>query len=189
MPDYMTLGAYEQLKKVRAKYNDLATWEIRSLSIEDIDAMLGIMTMALASGEGKFQWKLCSGTPTAVDAGISKMLRTTLSFDAFEILSLVEEPWVDQDPTEGEVSRNVDSPASILDETLRRGGSSFQSVREDIHLNQSEPYIEWDSESKTETAARAASKARAINEMSWTPPAAGHMPSQELIQKVRELLV
>jgi hypothetical protein len=184
VPEHVAIETFEQLKKIRAESNDLATWEIRGLTVEDTDDMLGVLTMASALAEGEFQWRLCSGLPcTSVDDSIPKMLCTARACDAPEILSLVEEPCIDPEPSTNETMCNSESS---LNDSLRRGGSSIQSVLEDIYLKQSEPYVEWEWELEPERAARKASKARAIEEMSWTPPDGGHTPSQELIQKVCE---
>ena len=193
VPDLMELELLEQLKKVKARSNDLATWEMRSLSVEDTNAMLGILTMALPSREDGFRWKFCSGTPSRIARVLdsaTKKPNSTRSVDASKILHFLEEPGAESlISTDEDVFRTLDSPESILDDSLRRGGSSLQSVREDIYSMESEPEIEWESESETETAARAASTARKIEEMPWSPPGAGHVASQELIQKVCRQLV
>jgi hypothetical protein len=184
VPEHFSLETFEQLRKIRAESNDLATWEIRGLTIEDTDAMLGVLPLASASGEGGFQWKLCSGIPcTPVDGNILKM-SAAQACDAPGILSLVEGPRIDPDSSTTEV---LCSAKSVLSESLCRGGSSIQSVREDIYLKESELDIEWESESESDREARETSRARAIEEMSWTPPDWGHPASQELIQKVCEL--
>jgi hypothetical protein len=186
VPEYLALETFEQLKKIRTRSNDLATWEIKGLTVEDTDAMLGVLTMALSLEEGEFRWKLCSGIPCVpADSNIPKVLRTAQTCDAPEIISLVEDPWIDMEPFAEEGSSSIsDSPSSILNYSLRRGGSSIECVREDIYLKVSEPYIEWESETEADRVARAASKARAIEDMSWTPPGANHAASHELIQKV-----
>lgn len=170
-----------QLKKVKAHSNDLATWEIRSVSIKDTDAMLGVLSMALADGEGGFQWRFGSGTP--VPGSSAKILDSTRAVDSFETFQLVQEALLTCEE-ELKVSDNV---VSILDDSLKRGGSSMQSVRGEIYLKEGSPDIPWEDETEEETAARAASLARKANAMPWAPPGPGHVASQELIQTVRTI--
>jgi hypothetical protein len=175
----------ERLKKVEAKYEDLATWEVTSLSIEDTDTMLGVLTMAVASGEGGFKWRACCGSPCAGEDGdIPKMLSSQRAQDARETLALVESPWVVPEPSlHG--SASLKSPEDILDASLRRGGSSFEAVREDISMKES--VLDSSSEaSGSESGSKVKSRGNPVEKIPWAPPGVGHTASQQLIQKVCE---
>lgn len=186
VPEHFTLEMFKRLEKIRAESNDLATWEIRGLTIEDTDAMLGIISIASASGEGQFRWKTCSGIPCApLDDSIPKMTSRSQMHDSPEILSLIEEPCIDLEPVTDEgVLGMLDNPTSILNDSLKRGGSSIQYVRQDIYRKQLVSDPDWESETESEMAERAVSRAREAEEMEWTPPVTGHIPSRELIQMV-----
>ena len=122
VPDLMESELLEQLKKVEARSNDLATWEMRSLSVKDTSTMLGVLNMALSSGEDGFRWKFCSGTPCApVLDSTTKKLNSARNVDASKTLHFLQEAI-----SAGEdVSKTLDSLESILDDSLRRGGSSL----------------------------------------------------------------
>ena len=191
VPEHFTLEMFKRLEKIRAESNDLATWEIRGLTIEDTDAMLGIMAIASASGEGQFRWKMCSGIPCApIDDSIPKTTSRSQMHDSPEILSLIGEPCIDSELVADEgVLGMLDNPASILNDSLKRSGSSIQYVRQDIYRKQLVSDLDWESETESEVAERAASRAREAEEMEWTPPAPGHVPSRELIQMVCQSFV
>jgi hypothetical protein len=181
-PEVMDEGVLEKLMKMATRREDLATWEVLSLSIEDIDAMLGVLAMAGASNDGEFKWKTTSGTPCAPEDGILRNISSLKrAADAREALALV-----------GSYSHvacgssNLDSPDDILDASLQRGGSSLDAVREDISAKEAAiiSYLETvGSETDSEELGFGVDPRE---KPLWKPPGAGHAASQELIQKVCE---
>jgi hypothetical protein len=152
--------------------------------------MLGVLTMAVASGEGVFKWRACSGSPcVGEDGDIPKMPSSQRAQDARETLALVESPWVVPEPSLHR-SASLKSPEDIRDASLRRGGSSFEAVREDISMRES--VLDSSSEasgSETDTESGSKVKSRGIlgeREIPWAPPGVGYTASQQLIQKVCE---
>jgi len=85
---------------------------------------------------------------------------------------------------------SLKSPESIVDASLRRGGSSLEAVRDDISDKQrpeSVSAVSWSeagSEIVPNTDSEAESNAAAGEQISWTPPDSGYAASQKLIQKV-----
>jgi hypothetical protein len=181
-PDAITPELMKRLNQVSFVYDDLATWEVTSLSLEDTDAMLGVLVMALSSGEGKFHWKSCPASRRiSPNESIHQKLKSPVEYDSPDILSLVEphgEPLMNG-------SKTIDTPESILDDSLRQGGSSFQALREDISVKEAERISRSvsGSEASSETDSTA-SNARIMEEMPWEVPRAGHAASQQLIQRV-----
>jgi hypothetical protein len=180
----------DQLKKIATRYEDLATWEITSLSIEDTNAMLGVLPMAVASDEGGFTWRSCSGSPYVPEYhDVPKGSRSVQTCDAVETLLVVETPLADVEPSTDEKD-SLKSPESIVDASLRRGGSSLEAVHNDI-LDKQRPesvsavsWSETGSEVESKTESKAGSDAAEEKQTPWTPPGAGHAASQKLIQKV-----
>lgn len=58
-PDYIDPSLWNELMEVREKYGDLATWEMKNLSVGDVRTMLGIVAMAGGVAE-PFSWKTCN---------------------------------------------------------------------------------------------------------------------------------
>jgi hypothetical protein len=58
-PDFIDAGLWQEMMEVHKKYRDIATWEIKSLSVGDAGVMLGVM--AMATGKEPFEWKTCPG--------------------------------------------------------------------------------------------------------------------------------
>jgi hypothetical protein len=161
---------WKQLMEIRVKYRDLATWEIRTLSASDTDNMLGVMTMAVASGEGAFKWRFASGTPCISENKRSKTPRVNTCLDAPETLSLVETPWED---SESSVSEQIpQTPDEILDDALRRGGSSLEVFRAEPEQS------EYSTETNEDTS----------DDMSSKQIVPVRFNTHALIQDVRELL-
>jgi hypothetical protein len=193
-PEFIDQEMLDRLKKIATQYADLATWEITSLSIEDTNAMLGVLTTATASGQGEFCWSSCSRSPYMPEYhDIPKALRSTQTRDTLETLRLAEAPWVDMESSTNEMNFS-ESPEGALDVSLRRGGSSFEAVRDDISTKTRFPSeTPTSSETGSEPEHSVSSKDRysaGAEEMKpWTPPEAGSTSSQKLIQKVSEQLV
>jgi hypothetical protein len=166
--DFMDDERWKQLMEIRKKYPDLATWEIRSLSSSDVDNMLGVMTMAVASSEeGAFKWRFASGSPCVPDDRRSKT-RADPGLDAPETLTLVETPWeVSEDTTSEKVPQ---TPNETVDAALRRGGSSLGLLHEEPE------HDDYGTESNEE----------ASDELSSEPIVPVRFTSQALIQDVGE---
>jgi hypothetical protein len=170
----------ERLKQVRAQYETLATWDISSLSLEDTDAMVGVLLMATCTEGGAFRWRSCSGFPcVSAEDNILKMLSSTPMHDSPRFTSLGAAA-----RSSGNDSR---SPESILDDSLRRGGSSLQALRADISAKGAEALTASLASSDTESEADAALELNALaaEQASWTPPGVGYVASRQLIQRVR----
>jgi hypothetical protein len=182
-PEIMDGEVLERLEEMEARREDLATWEISSLSIEDTNAMLGVLTMATLSNRGEFKWKTSSGIPCAPeDQNFLKMPSLRTVVDAPEAIGLVESPWNLPESSTIEVVTH-DSLADILDASLRRGGSSFEAVRDDISVKEA-VVISFLETAGSETESEAGFKADPRENMPWKPPGGDHTISHELIQKV-----
>jgi hypothetical protein len=185
-PEVMDAEVWAKLEEMEARREDLGTWEIMSLSIEDTDAMLGVLTMTAASNDGEFKWTTSSGSPCASnDNTVPKILNPKRFVDAPEALALIKTPWVVPESSTIEIT-TLDSPADILDASLRRGGSSFEAIRNDISVKEAVvvSYLETTG-SETDSEA-AGSRSDPRERTPWTPPGEGHAISHALIQRVGE---
>jgi hypothetical protein len=104
------------------------------------------------------------------------------TMDAPEALSVV---WDAPESSTSEIV-TLDSPADILDASLRRGGSSFEAVRDDISIKEAimVSFLET-AGSDTESAVVGSSEDPREN-APWTPPGECHAISHKLIQRVGE---
>jgi hypothetical protein len=186
-PEVMDAEVLERLEEMEARQDDLATWEILSLSVEDTDAMLGVLTMATMSIDGEFNWMTNSGSPCALeDDNLPKVPSQKRIVDAPEALALVESPWnVYESSTAGIITpKTLDSPADILDASLRRGGSSFKAVRDDITMKEAVVVSFLETAGSDTESEVAASKGDPRENMPWTPPEGSNAISYQLIQRV-----
>lgn len=122
--DFVEAQTWSRLMEAKDKYEDLATWRMVTPSTEDTSIMLGVMFMAYT---GEFQWTLCVPSTTSFPSAYEcpKLPSPQRALDSPEIRSLVG----------GLSSLDLESMKDvvadqILDDALRRGGSSFQSVLE-----------------------------------------------------------
>jgi len=100
---------------------------MKSLSVGDRDAMLGVITMAVT--DKTFKWILCSGEPCVAKEHIT--WNPPRGLDAPETLSLVTTPWYDPNLSEDEQSQTsqfMRTQEEIWDDSLKRGGSSIKIV-------------------------------------------------------------
>jgi len=127
--DFIKPDKQQKLAEIKTRYKDLATWEVKSLSVGDQDVMLGVITMAV--NDGAFRWTLCSGDPCSSTEHV--VHNDVRGLDAPETLSLVTTPWYDPDLSEDEQSQTSQlerTQEEIWDDSLKRGGSSLEIVHE-----------------------------------------------------------
>jgi hypothetical protein len=123
-PSYVDPGLWQELMEVNKRYGDLATWEMKSLSVGDGSLMLGVLIMA--SGKEKFQWKTCYNEDHGAGKKKHKMITPKQRMDCIETmvtLGLDDPTLLDQ------TSFQDVSDDDILDASLRQGGSSLDEVR------------------------------------------------------------
>jgi hypothetical protein len=140
MEGLMTTELLEALMEIRERYRDLATWEMKSLTVGNGDVMLKIMEM-VASGE-EFSWSTCAGDECGERKGRNKhrMHNPRRGEDAPETLEFFTAPWTESDPTDAFIAvGSHDSQSAqpmnehiddILNCALRRAGSSLDIARE-----------------------------------------------------------
>jgi hypothetical protein len=182
-PDAITTELMERMKRVRATYDNLATWEVTSLSLEDTDAMLGVLMVASSSGDDEFRWKSCPGLSNIPPGDrIPKIMDFTPEHDSPAFMSLVDT--LSESPVGA--LKAIDTPESILDDSLRQGGSSFKALRNDISVKEAESAAEsvTGSEASSETGSTASNTRTIMEKTPWAPPHAGHAASRQLIQRV-----
>jgi hypothetical protein len=129
--DFIEPDKRKLLMEVKRRYKDLATWEMKSLSVGDRDAMLGVITMAVT--EETFKWNLCRGEPCVAKNKEHITWDPLRGLDAPETLALVTTPWYDHDLSEEEQSQTSQlerTQEDIWDDSLKRGGSSLKVVSE-----------------------------------------------------------
>jgi hypothetical protein len=185
-PEVMDAEVLEKLEEMDARQEDLATWEILSLSVEDTDAMLGVLTTVAMSNDGEFNWTTSSGSPCALeDENLPKMLSQKRAADAPEALVLVESAW--NAPGSSKATPDtLGSPVDILDASLRRGGSSFEAVRDDISIKEAAVVSFLETAGSDTESEVAGSRGDPREDMPWTPPGESHAISHKLIQRVGE---
>jgi K+-transporting ATPase c subunit len=117
----------KELMEVGERYKDLATWEMKSLTVGTVGVMLEVMSM-VAEG-GQFPWNKCSGS--CVNGKKPRKHTIERAFrgaDAAETLEFFMRPWNDSEMGDNNTSQSQGSHVSetnddILDRALRRGGS------------------------------------------------------------------
>jgi hypothetical protein len=188
-PEVMDEAVLERLEEMEARQDDLATWEILSLSVEDTDAMLGVLMMTVMSNDGEFKWTTTSGSACSLeDENLPKLPSQKRTADAPEALALVESPWdVPRSSTTGtDTPDTLDSPAAILGASLRRGGSSFGAVRDDISIKEAVMVSFLERAGSDTESEVAGSRGDPRENMPWSPPGESHAISHNLIQRVGE---
>jgi hypothetical protein len=183
-PEVMDAEVLEKLVEMEARPEDLATWEVTSLSIKDTEAMFGVLTMAVMSNDGEFRWTTGSGTPCVMEDGdLPKLPSLKTAADSPETLALIESP-----RAIAELETNsLDSPENILDASLRRGGSSLEAVREDMTDKEAVIVSFFEKVgSDSETESEAMFKSDLEDQVPWTLPGADYAASHELVQRVRK---
>jgi hypothetical protein len=143
--DLLDVTTWKKLMAVKRDSQDLASWEMKSLTVGNGDAMLAVMgmiadkSMVDDNDEHVFHWKRCTGVPACVDKNKDHTTKCDpVGPDDDITLSLVKAPWSDPSISAEEPFQQSQAPETfedILDRSLRRGGSSLQTFREfDQHL-------------------------------------------------------
>jgi hypothetical protein len=123
-PSYVEPGLWQELMEVHRKYGDIATWEIKSLSVGDGSLMLGILIMAC--GKETFQWKTCRDD----DHGKGKKKHNSLlPKQGMDCSETMERLGIDADALLDQSFFLDILDDDILDASLRRGGSSLDMVQ------------------------------------------------------------
>jgi hypothetical protein len=151
--DFVETQTWSRLMEARDKYEDLATWRMMTPSTEDRSIMLGVMVMAYT---GEFQWTLCS-PPTNLSSvdECPKLLSPQRALDSPETMSLIK------DLSDLDLGSSKDAVADrILDNALRRGGSSLESVFE-LDRTAKERVRAW-SDSDTDTTSSSLAPTRQL---------------------------
>jgi polyhydroxyalkanoate synthesis regulator phasin len=102
----------------------MATWEMKSVSVRDGSLMLGVM--ALATGKEPFEWLVCQGGEDHKFKRRRRFPRTKQLMDDPETMSKFA---LDNAQLTFQTYSDT-SLEEILDDALRRGGSSLEEVRE-----------------------------------------------------------
>lgn len=150
-PHYVDPDLWQELMEVCHKYGDMAIWEMKSVSVGDGSLMLGIM--ALATGKEQFEWQVCKG---------GKDHRSGKSHHSPATIQLLDDPatvskfgleYPQSSPHEhSDIALEV-----ILDDALRRGGSSLQLVEEFDREMMREAGEQQDTKQKEQMAAEVSS--------------------------------
>jgi hypothetical protein len=123
-PDFVDPNLWQELLEISEKYGDMATWEMKSVSVGDGSLMLGVM--ALATGKESFEWLVCmGGEDHRFKSGHYAPCTTQLMDDPDTMSRFALE--------DAQLTSQAYSDASldeILDDALRRGGSSLEKVQE-----------------------------------------------------------
>jgi hypothetical protein len=124
-PHYVDADLWQELMEVSNKYGDMAIWEMKSVSVGDGRLMLGIM--ALATGKEQFEWLVCKGGEdhTSKRKGHHAPPTQQLEDDPETMSKFGLDDLILNSNANSDLSVNV-----ILDEALRRGGSSLEHVEE-----------------------------------------------------------
>lgn len=131
MDELLDVDRLKELMEVGERYKDLATWEMKSLSVGNVGVMLEVMNMVAAGG--LFPWSTCNGTCVSdKKARKHRSERAIRGIDARETLNFFTAPG--NDPELGNGTYNPQSlyPSTIndiLDRALRRGGSSLEQAQ------------------------------------------------------------
>jgi len=136
MDELVDADRLKELMEIGTRYKDLATWEMKSLSVGNAGVMLEVMSM-VAEG-GRFPWTACSGScvndkrPRA-----HKVENSVRGADAAETLDIFTTPCADSDtgdsdsnPCDSQGSRVLETDDDVLDRALRRAGSSLAQSQE-----------------------------------------------------------
>jgi hypothetical protein len=123
-PNLIKAGLWQELMEVNEKYGDLATWEMKSLTVGDSRVMLGVLAMAV--GLEDFEWQTCNNL---------RHPRGTKPHRAPATIQLLDDPATisrfglnDRGPTSQPLQEST--LEDVLDDSLRRGGSSLEDVIE-----------------------------------------------------------
>lgn len=131
MDDLLGPDRLKELMAVGERYKDLATWEMKSLSVGNGGVMLEVMSMVAAGGP--FPWSKCSGSCVREKkARRHQVERALRGADAAESLSFLTTPWSDPEIDNSAYdsqSPRPDSIDDILDRALRRSGSSLEQAQ------------------------------------------------------------
>ena len=128
---------WTRLMEAKDRYEDLATWRMMSPSAEDTEVMLDILATAHAGG---FQWNSCP-PPTLYAYERPKSLNPQRALDSPETMTLIDIPPLDSES---------ESTSTILNESLKRGGSSLESVH-DLITTRARTVVDTDDTDDTES--------------------------------------
>lgn len=123
-----------ELMEIGTRYKDLATWEMKSLSVGNAGVMLEVMNMV--SKGGRFPWVACSGScVNDKRPRVHTVENPPRGTDAAETLDIFTTPWADSDtgntnPCDSQGTHVFETNDDILDRALRRGGSSLEQAQE-----------------------------------------------------------
>ena len=133
MDDLMDPDRLKELMEVGEHYKDLATWEMKSLSVGNVGVMLEVMSMVIEGGQ--FSWSTCTGSCVNDKKPRQHKTETALrGADAIETLEFFTAFWNDHDmgdhdTFESQESNISDTNDDKLDRALRRGGSSLEQAK------------------------------------------------------------
>jgi hypothetical protein len=123
-PQYVDAELWQELMEVCNKYGDMAIWEMKSVSVGDGAFMLGVL--ALATGKEQFQWLTCKGGTDHTYKRKGHYEPPTIQLeDDPEIMSKFG---LDDLRLDSNANADLDVDL-ILDEALRRSGSSLELVK------------------------------------------------------------
>lgn len=148
--DIVEPQTWSLLMEARNKYEDLATWRMMTPTAEDTSIMLGIMDMAYAE---EFRWPSCIPPKTLCVNDLPKFQRPQRALDSPETMSLVGDL---SDSGSGSTKDLVMD--RIVDDALKRGGSSLESVLKHDHAIEKMSKSWSDSDSDATGSSRAPTK-------------------------------